>query len=252
MVKNVSEEEALLRKRARRRLVGAVTLVILSVVFLPMILDSEPKQEQQEVDILIPSEDVVSESFPWMTPGEPIDQDSNASTGSGELLPFSVPEFPQSDDESTEGYSASRIPIPSSKPRFNKPATQTNKSSIQAARPESPKVQAAKSESPKVQAAKPESIQTAKPEPVQTAKTESPKVEGKFVIQLGAFADPAKAKQQQQNLAASGVDAYIETIKVGGNEMVRVRVGPFPTRKAAEEGYEKLKKMGLSGVVTSR
>jgi DedD protein len=242
MVKNVSEEEALLRKRARRRLVGAVTLVILSVVFLPMILDSEPKQEQQEVDILIPSEDVVSESFPWMTPGEPIDQDSNASTGSGELLPFSVPEFPQSDDESTEGYSASRIPIPSSKPRFNKPATQTNKSSIQAARPESPKVQAAK----------PESIQTAKPEPVQTAKTESPKVEGKFVIQLGAFADPAKAKQQQQNLAASGVDAYIETIKVGGNEMVRVRVGPFPTRKAAEEGYEKLKKMGLSGVVTSR
>ena len=242
MVKNVSEEEALLRKRARRRLVGAVTLVILSVVFLPMILDSEPKQEQQEVDILIPSEDVVSESFPWMTPGEPIDQDSNAGTGSGELLPFSVPEFPQSDDESTEGYSASRIPIPSSKPRFNKPVTQTNKSSIQAARPESPKVQAAK----------PESIQAAKPEPVQTAKTESPKVEGKFVIQLGAFADPTKAKQQQQNLAASGVDAYIETIKVGGNEMVRVRVGPFPTRKAAEEGYEKLKKMGLSGVVTSR
>jgi DedD protein len=234
MVKNVSEEEALLKKRARRRLVGAVTLVILSVVFLPMILDSEPKQEQQEVDILIPSEDVVSESFPWMKPGEPIDQDSNASTGSGELLPFSVPELPQSDDESTAGYGASRIPIPSSKPRLNKPATQTNKPSIQAARPESPKVQAAK------------------PEPVQTAKTEPPKAEGKFVIQLGAFADPTKAKQQQQNLVASGVDAYIETIKVGGNEMVRVRVGPFPTRKAAEEGYEKLKKMGLSGVVTSR
>ena len=68
----------------------------------------------------------------------------------------------------------------------------------------------------------------------------------------GAFADPTKARQQQQNLAASGVDAYIETIKVGGNEMVRVRVGPFPTRKAAEEGYEKLKRMGLSGVVTTR
>ncbi|SFM10734.1 SPOR domain-containing protein [Nitrosomonas communis] len=250
MVKNISEEEALLRKRARRRLVGAVTLVILSVVFLPMILDSEPKQEQQEVDILIPSEDVASESFPWMTPGEPIEHDSNASTKSGELLPFSVPEFPLSDDESTEVYSASRIPIPSSKPRLNKPATQTNKSSIQAARPEYPKTQAAKPES--IQAAKPEPVQTAKLEPMQTAKSESPKVEGKFVIQLGAFADPTKAKQQQQKLAASGVDAYIETIKVGGNEMVRVRVGPFPTRKAAEEGYEKLKKMGLSGVVTSR
>ena len=53
MVRNISEEEALLRKRARRRLVGAVALVILSVVFLPMILDAK-KQEQQEIDILIP------------------------------------------------------------------------------------------------------------------------------------------------------------------------------------------------------
>lgn len=232
MVRNISEEEALLRKRARRRLVGAVTLVILSVVFLPMILDSEPKQEQQEVDILIPSEDLVSESSPWMMPGEPVDHDSNTSTKSGEPLPFSVPEFTQTDDESAELYSTSRIPIPSSKPRLNRPVIQTNKPTIQAARPES------------IQATRPESIQAARPE--------SPKVEGTFVIQLGAFADPTKAKQQQQNLAASGVDAYVETIKVGGNEMVRVRVGPFPTRKAAEEGYEKLKKMGLSGVVTSR
>ncbi|SDX91370.1 SPOR domain-containing protein [Nitrosomonas sp. Nm33] len=233
MVRNISEEEALLRKRARRRLVGAVTLVILSVVFLPMILDNEPKQEQQEVDILIPSEDLLSESSPWMMPGESADHDSNASTKSGEPLPFSVPEFTQTDNESTELYSTSRIPIPSSKPRLNKPAIQTNKPTIQAARPES--IQ---------QATRPETTQAAKPEP--------PKAEGTFVIQLGAFADPTKAKQQQQNLAASGVDAYIETIKVGSNEMVRVRVGPFPTRKAAEEGYEKLKKMGLSGVVTSR
>lgn len=240
MVRNISEEEALLRKRARRRLVGAVTLVILSVVFLPMILDSEPKQEQQEVDILIPSEDLVNESSPWMIPDESVEHDSNASTKSGELLPFSVPEFTQPDDESTELYSTSPIPIPSSKPRLNKPTTQANKPAIQAAKPES------------MQAAKPESVQATRPESIQTARPESPKVEGKFVIQLGAFADPTKAKQQQQNLAASGVNAYIETIKVGGNEMVRVRVGPFPTRKAAEEGYEKLKKMGLSGVVTSR
>lgn len=209
MVRNISEEEALLRKRARRRLVGAVTLVILSVVFLPMILDSQPKQEQQEIDILIPSEDSVSEAYPWMMPSEPFDDDINASARSEEPLPFSAPEFSQTDDDSTELYNASRLPIPTSKPQYSKPA-------------------------------------------IQAAKADSPKAEGAFVIQLGAFADPSKATQQQQNLAASGVDAYTETIKVGGNEMVRVRVGPFPTRKAAEEGYEKLKRMGLSGVVTSR
>lgn len=226
MVRNISEEEALLRKRARRRLVGAVTLVILSVVFLPMILDSEPKQEQQEVDILIPSEDLASESFPWMMPGEPLDHDINASPRSEEPLPFSIPEFSPTDDELVESYSpgTSPIPIPSVKPQYSKPA-----------------VQAARSDPPKVE-----------PPKVDSAKVGSVKAEGAFVIQLGAFADASKAKQQQQNLAASGVDAYIETIKVGGNEMVRVRVGPFPSRKAAEDGYEKLKKMGLSGVVTSR
>lgn len=219
MVRNISEEEVLLRKRARRRLVGAVTLVILSVVFLPMILDSEPKLEQQEVDILIPSEDLANESYPWMMPEEPSDQDINASTKSEEPMPFSTSEFSQSDDESTESYRSSPIPIPGLKPQYNKPA-----------------IHVAKADSSKA----------------DTAKVESPKTEGAFVIQLGAFADPSKARQQQQNLAASGVDAYIETIKVGGNEMVRVRVGPFPTRKAAEEGYEKLKRIGLSGVVTSR
>ena len=35
----VSEEEILLRKRARRRLVGAVALVILSAIVLPMVFD---------------------------------------------------------------------------------------------------------------------------------------------------------------------------------------------------------------------
>jgi DedD protein len=213
MVRNISEEEALLRKRARRRLVGAITLVILSVVFLPMILDSEPKQEQQEIDILIPSEDSLGEISPWMMPSESFD-DINASAGPEEPLPFSTPEFSQAENDTSELYGTSSIPIPASKPQYSKPA-------IQVARLESPKV-------------------------------EVPKVEGAFVIQLGAFADPSKARQQQQSLAASGVDAYTETIKVGGNEMVRVRVGPFSTRKAAEEGYEKLKKLGLSGVVTSR
>nr|WP_281722182.1 SPOR domain-containing protein [Nitrosomonas nitrosa] len=223
MVRNISEEEALLRKRARRRLVGAVTLVILSVVFLPMILDSEPKQEQQEIDILIPSEDPVSEASPWMMPSEPFDDDINASGGAEAPVPFSVPEFSQTDDDTAELYGTPRVPIPAAKPQYSKP------------------VHVAKTESPKTESSK-----------TEPAKIELPKAEGAFVIQLGAFADPTKARQQQQNLAASGVDAYIETIKVGGNEMVRVRVGPFPTRKAAEEGYEKLKRMGLSGVVTTR
>ena len=64
MAKTVSEEEIQLRKRARRRLVGAITLVIAAVVILPMVLDSKPEQRSQEIDIRIPSEDSVDELGP--------------------------------------------------------------------------------------------------------------------------------------------------------------------------------------------
>ncbi len=57
MARNVSDEELQLKKRARRRLVGAVVLVTAVAVGLPMILDSEPKPVTQDINIQIPSPD---------------------------------------------------------------------------------------------------------------------------------------------------------------------------------------------------
>lgn len=54
MAKAISDEELHIKKRARRRLVGAIALVLLIVVFLPMILDSEPKPLNQDILITIP------------------------------------------------------------------------------------------------------------------------------------------------------------------------------------------------------
>lgn len=55
MAKTISEEELQLRKRARRRLIGAIALVTMVVVFLPMVLDHEPKPVSQDISIQIPS-----------------------------------------------------------------------------------------------------------------------------------------------------------------------------------------------------
>src|SRR5471032_1386643 len=57
MAKSISEEELQLRKRARRRLDGAIALVTIIAVFLPMVLDHEPKPVSQDVSIKIPSPD---------------------------------------------------------------------------------------------------------------------------------------------------------------------------------------------------
>ena len=57
MARTISDEELQLKKRARRRLVGAIVLVTAVAVVLPMVLDSEPKPVSQNVDIQIPSPD---------------------------------------------------------------------------------------------------------------------------------------------------------------------------------------------------
>lgn len=46
-----------LKKRARRRLVGAVAFVSVVAVALPMVMDHEPRQPVQDVEIRIPGQD---------------------------------------------------------------------------------------------------------------------------------------------------------------------------------------------------
>ena len=57
MARPISEQELQLKKRARRRLVGAIVLVTAVAVVLPMVLDSEPKPVSSNVAINIPSPD---------------------------------------------------------------------------------------------------------------------------------------------------------------------------------------------------
>jgi len=57
MARTISDEELQLRRRARRRLIGAVVLVTAVVVVLPMVLDSEPKPAGQPISVQIPPPD---------------------------------------------------------------------------------------------------------------------------------------------------------------------------------------------------
>lgn len=46
-----------LKRRSRRRLVGAVALVLLAVIVLPMVFDTEPRQTEPAISVRIPPED---------------------------------------------------------------------------------------------------------------------------------------------------------------------------------------------------
>ena len=60
-----------LKRRGRRRLVGAVALVLLAVIVLPMVFDPEPRRDAPPVSVRIPGEDEVAPFKPTPKPQPP-------------------------------------------------------------------------------------------------------------------------------------------------------------------------------------
>jgi DedD protein len=70
MAKEQTDDELNLRRKARRRLIGAVALTLAVVVILPMVLDSEPKTTGKDIDLSIPAPDKAGEFVPRVAVSE--------------------------------------------------------------------------------------------------------------------------------------------------------------------------------------
>lgn len=69
-----------------------------------------------------------------------------------------------------------------------------------------------------------------------------------FVVQLAALSDGAKARELKARAALAGLPTYTDTV---GN-LTRVRVGPYPTREAAEAAAGRLAENGMTGQVLAK
>ena len=67
---------------------------------------------------------------------------------------------------------------------------------------------------------------------------------GEFVIQLGAFADAARARALEQRIKKAGFPAYLERVPQANR--TRVRAGPYASREAAQKAYESMKQRKLT------
>ncbi len=212
MAKLDSEDE--LKRQMRRRLVGAVALVTALIVILPMFLESAPDPRAGNLELRIPDKDRAGAFTSQMVVAE----------SAPEITP--VPAVPPAQDEAKQPASAPVATVP---PVPAKPATQ---------------------ESGKPQVAKPA---PAKPEPAhKSAKPEHKPVEQKaverkpgFAVQVGAFSHADAAKDMLEKLRKQGWHAYTE--KAGAT--IRVRVGPYPSRGAAEQAQHKLEAQGMQPAV---
>lgn len=66
----IGDDELKLKQRARRRLIGAVTLLAALVLILPMVLDKEPKHASNDIAVHIPAKENVPFN-PDLAPVEP-------------------------------------------------------------------------------------------------------------------------------------------------------------------------------------
>ncbi len=208
MARNLSDEELQLKKLARRRLVGAVVLVTAVAVVLPMILDSEPKPTDQDINIRIPSPDAAE------LPGKPLPMKPAA-------IPPKAAENPETKATSKAEPQAVAKPAEKTEARAEtKPKPITKPKPVKEAAPK-PKPLAVKPEAKSVSSAPPKSAKT-------------------FAVQVIALSDPERAKTLQAKIAGSGMKAYTEVVQTAGGPVMRVRVGPYESRDVAERARRKL------------
>jgi DedD protein len=74
---------------------------------------------------------------------------------------------------------------------------------------------------------------------------------GAYSVQLAAFADDKGANSLAAKLKRAGHPAYTEPYETSRGRVWRVRVGPYPSREAAESARVKLKAEGQNGILAA-
>lgn len=258
MATPISDEELQLKKRARRRLIGAIALVTVVAVFLPMVLDHEPQPVNQDIAIQIPSQNAgtfTSKIVP-VVPGAAEKQGETPAAARpapaarapekvSEKAPEKAPEkATAAADKGAPAEKAPTVPAPKATPLA---AGVDSEAAPAEARPK-PAVEAkAKAEAKPKSDVKAKAAAEAKP----STKSES-KEGGGFVVQVAALTDADKAAQLRDQIAAAGVKAYTEVVPTAKGSVTRVRAGPFASRGAADKARDRLKDLGLAGNVVPK
>ncbi len=231
-------QAAELRVRARRRLIGALVLVLTAIVFVPMLFDSTPEEE-------LVSPLVLPEQIPPM-PAEPqvaLAPEPVAPVSSGTVeAPAARPAATGAPgnkpvDTTAAPSAAAEAPVPAAPPAQPERPAETGKTVPEKPAPSRPE---ARSDDGAVALA----LLEGRSPPKSTAPKPS---SGSFILQVAAYTTESDAQARREKLAAAGVtNAYVENAVANGKTAYRLRVGPFPTRDAAEAAQARLRQLGYN------
>ncbi|HCU84333.1 MAG TPA: SPOR domain-containing protein [Methylophilus sp.] len=227
----LTDNELLLKKTARRRLVGAITLVVLMLIVLPFVLkDRVIESSHDNVEITVVNRQANREPILEL-PDDEVVLDNEAA-----------PATNTSENNASEVAEANIEEAPVSAPAVV--ATPQKQVKTEPAKPvvAPAPVKPVPTVEPKVAAVKPE----AKEESIA-----SDKKTGKFFVQFGVFSDPKNLETLQGKLKQAGFESATEKVDAAGQKL-RLRTRTYATRNDAAAALKKLEAAGFSGIVANK
>jgi DedD protein len=212
------------RTRARRRLIGAVLLLGVGLIGFPLLFETQPRPIPVDIPIQIPRKDGVP---PLALPAPKATPAAAASAASAVAAPKLITE--------TAAEAGRELP-PSDPPQ----AAVTPAAPAAASRPAAAEAARAK--------ALLEGAATAKAPPPAAAVDEG---KGRFVVQVGAFADASAARDTRAKVERLGLKTYTQVVDTDAGKRIRVRVGPFASRDDASKAAGKISAAGLPTALLS-
>ncbi|WP_404362398.1 SPOR domain-containing protein [Marinobacter sp.] len=200
----------------KQRLIGALVLISLAVIFVPMLFD-EPHVERSSRVLDIAEEP----PFPEVErPPEP-----SAEPPSYRIEEVEPPQVPERDaDEGAQAAAPAEEPKPVVEPerRSEEPVADTAPSAAE--------------------------VESEPAQSVEFARS----LEGAWVVQLGSFGNADNARRLRDNVREKGYDAHTQRVEGGETTFTRVFAGPFADKEDAREAKGELDTaFGVNGLIVS-
>ena len=236
----------------RHRLTGAVVLILLAIILLPMLLSKDQDVEEPDIDPVVMEvtkegkkvfvSRISSATAPGKSSaaGEQKTADNTSNSKAGDK-PSSAAKGSGKSKQEDQASSALFRPMSSAddkKSSATKSASTDKKSSQPSSKKIFTKEPATKSTTVKTTSAKTTTSKT-------TTKTASKKAStavtgGGWILQVGVFSKSSNAQNKVAELKKKGFDAQSATVKTSKGTATKVWIGPFKDRSSAEKMQQRL------------
>lgn len=198
----------LLDSGLKQRLVGAVVLVALAVIFLPMLLDGSGARDRLNEDIAIPEQPEAPESR--------LERDDSGSQGGGKVASDTASATLATDDFGGDGAD-----------------TATDAGDGTAAEPERATDAETSADAPAPDSDAANDEETTSANVTDSGSSGAAPAKG-WVVQVGSFQRETNALVLRDRLREDGFDASVEQVAGDSGTLWRVRLGPVAERAEGE------------------